>query len=123
MLRPVESKWPVTCPFGKKGPNWKSGIHKGVDFGTPEGTPCYAAEGGVVQLQGWGGDFGARIWIISGEVRHLYAHLSLSMVDVGQEVKKGEKIGLTGNTGHSTGPHIHFEVRQLKDDQAIPPVF
>lgn len=123
LQHPVGEKWPITCPYGKKGEMWKGGIHKGVDFGTPEGTPCYAAADGTVQLQGFGGAFGSRIWIVSEEIRHLYAHLSLSMVEVGQNVKRGEKIGLTGNTGNSSGAHIHFEVRRLEDDEPIPPVF
>ncbi|MCC7436535.1 M23 family metallopeptidase [Candidatus Nomurabacteria bacterium] len=86
-----------------------------VDFGAPVGTSVYAAASGKVIIakpSGYNGGYGKNIVIEHDNgTQTLYAHLSFVSVSVGDEVKKGEKIALSGNTGRSTGPHLHFEVR------------
>lgn len=86
--------------------------HEAIDWGTPIGTPVYASSGGTVVKAGWIGSYGNAIYIDHPDGRQTrYAHLSKILVKVGQKVKQGEKIALSGNTGVTTGPHIHFEMR------------
>lgn len=99
----------------------KARAHKGVDIAAPKGTGVFsAAEGRVVRTGYEAGGYGAFI-----EVRHpngmstLYAHLSRIDVARGVAVAPGQRIGLVGSTGYSTGPHLHFEVR--RDDAQINP--
>ncbi|MEM6972025.1 MAG: peptidoglycan DD-metalloendopeptidase family protein [Pseudomonadota bacterium] len=86
--------------------------HDGIDIAAPTGTPIYASADGVVTFSGWQRGYGRTII-----VRHafgfetLYAHLSKSRVEVGQRVSVEDRIGDMGNTGRSTGPHLHYEVR------------
>jgi murein DD-endopeptidase MepM/ murein hydrolase activator NlpD len=90
--------------------------HLGIDLAAPRKTPVYASHQGMV-IYG-GRDFrgyGNMILIESGQGwATLYAHLDKILVTEGQQVKMGEPIGLMGNTGHSTGPHLHFEIRKNK---------
>jgi murein DD-endopeptidase MepM/ murein hydrolase activator NlpD len=95
------------------------GMHNGdaIDIGAKTGTPVVASAGGTVVVskfngaKAWFGGFGNFIMIDHGNgVKTLYAHLSGVNVAVGQKVSEGEKIGLVGNTGRSTGPHLHFSV-------------
>jgi murein DD-endopeptidase MepM/ murein hydrolase activator NlpD len=97
------------------------GIHgyNGVDLGAPIGTPVYAAADGVViasKFGAWYGGYGNHI-IIShpNGTQTLYAHLNSVDVSYGAQVAKGTAIGTVGNTGKSTGPHLHFEVRGAKN--------
>lgn len=92
------------------GPRWGS-HHNGIDFGVPYGTAIYAADGGTVTKAGWNGGYGILVEIthINGMVTR-YAHNSSTAVSVGQEVGQGQLISYSGNTGNSTGPHMHFEV-------------
>lgn len=89
-------------------------FHEGIDFTAPIGTPIYATGDGVVELAEYNsGGYGNEIMINHGftyETR--YAHLSKMKVKVGQKVKRGEIIGLMGNTGKSTAPHCHYEVHK-----------
>lgn len=95
--------------------------HTGVDMAAPKGTPIYAAEAGVVLIaQSWSGygkcviiDHGGGMWT-------LYGHMSEILTEAGDIVKRGQKIGLVGSTGVSTGNHLHFEVR--KNSEPINPV-
>ena len=88
-------------------------FHAGVDFGMEIGTKLPSKIDGVVTHAGWQGGYGNVVDIRSDDgVEIKYAHLSKPMVKVGQRVKAGEVIGLSGNTGNSTGPHLHFEVRK-----------
>ena len=103
---------------------WSRGFtryHYGVDIANGVGTPVYAADDGYVMLAGqdtWG--YGLQIVLDHGNgFRTRYAHLSKILVKAGQAVKRGEKIGLMGNTGRSTGPHLHFEI--LKNGVPIDP--
>ncbi len=93
-------------------------LHAGDDIGVHTGTPVYAVQNGVVVSAGWSGGYGNRIVLRhvdpSGQnrtVESVYAHLSSVSVQPGQTVMKGGQIALSGSTGLSTGPHLHFEIR------------
>ena len=88
-----------------------SSYHKGVDWSTPTGTAVFASSGGTVAKAGWGGGYGYVVYINHADGKQTrYAHLSKVLVSSGQSVKQGDKIALSGNTGISTGPHLHFEM-------------
>ncbi len=105
---------PITSDFG-----WRihpiygtSRLHAGTDFGVDEGTPVHAADGGVVVEAGWVSGYGYTVIIDHGNgMSTLYAHNSEVAVSPGQTVSKGQVVSYSGNTGGSTGPHLHFEVR------------
>lgn len=111
--------WPIsggrkTSSFGRRTAPKKgaSTNHKGVDLATPTGTPVYASCGGTVTKAGWGSGYGYVVYIDHEDGRQTrYGHLSRVLVSVGQKVKQGDRIALSGNTGVSTGPHLHFEMR------------
>ncbi|MCR5222939.1 MAG: M23 family metallopeptidase [Lachnospiraceae bacterium] len=111
-LKPI-SGGRLTSRFGKrKAPTrGASTYHKGVDWSTPVGTSVVASSGGTVIRAGWGGGYGYCVYIEhpDGKVTR-YGHLSKVLVKAGQSVNQGEKIALSGNTGVSTGPHLHFEI-------------
>lgn len=108
----------VTTPFGKPG-SWAAGYHTGDDYSTrgATGIPVKAAMHGKVISVGtsaWGSSYGIHVVIetdIKKKVRHGYCHLSSANVKAGQVVKTGQLIGKSGNTGRSTGPHLHYEER------------
>jgi murein DD-endopeptidase MepM/ murein hydrolase activator NlpD len=101
---------PITAPFCESRP-WEA-CHPGMDIGVPTGTPIRAADGGRVAIAGWVGGYGNYTCIQhSASLSTCYGHQSVIKVSVGQQVAKGQIIGLSGSTGHSTGPHLHFEVR------------
>ncbi|MCR5595340.1 MAG: M23 family metallopeptidase [Lachnospiraceae bacterium] len=88
-----------------------STYHKGVDWATATGTPVYASSGGVVAKAGWGSGYGYVVYINHPDGRQTrYGHLSRVLVSAGQSVSQGQRIALSGNTGVSTGPHLHFEI-------------
>lgn len=97
------------------------GIHgyNGIDFGAPIGTPIYAAAGGQVIISksgGWNGGYGNYVVIKHDNgSQTLYAHASEVVAGAGEWVSQGDKIATVGNTGKSTGPHLHFEVRGAKN--------
>ena len=105
----------ITTPFKKKGKHWSKGYHTGVDFAVPSGTCILAVTDGVVTKANWGKSYGVQIVqevsFHSKKQYCIYAHLSKSLVKAGDKVVKGQHIGESGNTGNSTGPHLHFEVR------------
>lgn len=89
-------------------------MHEGIDFNAPPGTPVLAAADGVILSAAWDGDFGKLVEVDhGGGLTTRYAHLSRMDAKPGSVVKRGEPIGAVGNTGRSTGPHLHFEVRML----------
>lgn len=99
----------VTSRFG---PRWGS-FHNGLDIGLSMRTTVYAADGGVVIWSGYKGSFGKLVIIDhGGNLKSYYAHNDKLLVGVGDRVFKGQEISLSGNTGRSTGPHLHFEVRK-----------
>ncbi len=90
----------------------RSGFHTGLDLAGPTGSPILAADGGTVTLARWNGGYGYCVIIDHGNgYQTLYGHCSKLLVSVGQKVAQGEQIAKVGNTGNSTGPHCHFEVR------------
>ncbi len=99
----------VTSEFG-----WRWGRrHEGIDIGMSSGTSVRAADGGVVTFAGYKSGYGYVVFIDHGaNMESRYAHLSKILVSKGQKVYKGEQIALSGNTGVSTGPHLHFEIRK-----------
>jgi Membrane proteins related to metalloendopeptidases len=111
-IRPI-SGGRQSSGFGRRSAPTKgaSSYHKGIDWATPTGTPVYASCGGTVSRAGWGSGYGYVVYIDHEDGRQTrYGHLSKVLVSVGQTVKQGEKIALSGNTGISTGPHLHFEI-------------
>lgn len=111
------TKADITSHFG---PRWGR-MHTGTDFGYPVGTPIYASESGTVTLAGWNGGYGKCVIIDHGNgMQTLYAHQSKIHVAKGMNVVRGQRIGDTGNTGNSTGPHLHFEV--IINGQKVDPM-
>jgi murein DD-endopeptidase MepM/ murein hydrolase activator NlpD len=101
---------PITAPFCERRA-WEA-CHPGMDIGVPTGTPIRAADGGRVAIAGWVGGYGNYTCIQhTASLSTCYGHQSVLKVQVGQQVSQGDVIGLSGSTGHSTGPHLHFEVR------------
>jgi murein DD-endopeptidase MepM/ murein hydrolase activator NlpD len=86
-------------------------MHKGVDWSTPVGTTVRASSGGTVSSAGWSSSYGYCITLTHPDGKQTrYAHLSKILVSTGQKVDQNQKIALSGNTGRSTGPHLHFEI-------------
>jgi murein DD-endopeptidase MepM/ murein hydrolase activator NlpD len=110
---------PVNAPFNASGFGYRidpftgqQAMHEGVDFITDQGTPVVAAAGGVVQFAGIHPQYGNMIDIDHGnDLVTRYAHLSKVLVKEGDVLQRGRRIADSGNTGRSTGPHLHFEVR------------
>ena len=99
--------------FGRRKAPTKgaSTYHKGIDWATPVGTAVMASSGGTVVKAGWGSGYGYVVYINHADGRQTrYGHLSKVLVSPGQTVSQGQKIALSGNTGVSTGPHVHFEI-------------
>ena len=105
-----------TDPFTGQG-----AFHPGLDISTRRHEPVLATAEGTVVKSGWSGDYGKAV-----EIAHttgyttIYGHLDVVLVADGQHVRRGERIGLVGSTGRSTGPHLHYEIR--KDDRALNPL-
>ena len=103
----------LTSNFGRrKAPTrGASRNHKGIDWATPVGTAVMASSAGTVAKAGWGSGYGYVVYINHADGRQTrYGHLSKVLVSPGQTVSQGQKIALSGNTGVSTGPHVHFEI-------------
>jgi murein DD-endopeptidase MepM/ murein hydrolase activator NlpD len=100
----------ITSKFGAT--NGRTSPHNGTDFGAPIGTPIFAPQSGTV-LKTWFDSKGGYQMQIQHNADYItgYAHLSKYNVSKGQKVKKGQQIALVGNTGTSTGPHLHFTVK------------
>lgn len=103
----------ITTAYKKLGKMWSKGYHTGVDFAVPVGTNVIAVADGKVASANWGKAYGTQIVqkIKDQDTWVIYAHLSKSLVKVGDEIKKGQHIAESGNTGNSSGPHLHFEAR------------
>ncbi|MBI5943522.1 MAG: M23 family metallopeptidase [Chloroflexi bacterium] len=87
--------------------------HNGLDFGIPVGTPIKTTMDGKVVHAGWNNQgYGNLVIVENGPFRTYYAHLSSIPVSIGDVVTSGSTIGLSGNTGNSTGPHLHYEIRK-----------
>lgn len=114
---PVLDDFRYTSQFG---PRWGR-MHEGVDMAGPVGTPIYATADGVVTFAGWQNGYG-RIIKVQHEfgIETRYPHLNAIRVEVGQRVSRGERIGDMGNSGRSTGSHLHYEIRV--NGEAIDPM-
>lgn len=103
--------WPVngqlTSGFGFR---WGR-MHEGIDIAAPTGRPIGAAAAGTVIVAGWSGGYGNLVVVSHGTISTAYGHMSRIAVSNGQQVSRGTVLGAVGSTGHSTGPHLHFEVR------------
>lgn len=122
---PFVGSYPVTEGFGEdltdpllKPLYAKYGLagHDGIDFSMPEGTPVLATDDGEVVLAEEKGDYGTTIVLKHSWGQSYYGHLSKIEVSVGQTVKRGTEIGLSGSTGISTGPHLHFGIKPSVND-------
>ena len=116
-LTALQLYWPVQGPinsdFGTRRSSGARGdVHAGVDIGARAGTPVRAPARAIVAFAGWQNGYGRTIILEHGlGVQSLYGHLSRFVVKRGQRVEQDATIGLTGNSGHSSGPHLHYEVR------------
>jgi murein DD-endopeptidase MepM/ murein hydrolase activator NlpD len=107
---PVDSG--PSTPYRAAGSSWSKGYHTGVDFPVPTGTSVKAVGAGNVVSAGFAGSYGYQVVIRHADGKYTqYAHLSALTVREGQKVDSGQRIGRSGSTGNSTGPHLHFEVR------------
>ncbi|MEZ4269940.1 MAG: M23 family metallopeptidase [Myxococcota bacterium] len=112
-VRPMASKL-MTSSFGVRRDPYtgKKGMHKGIDFAADLGADVHATADGIVVWAGNRGKYGKTVVIDHGYgMQTHYAHLSEAKVEVGQELKRGQVIGAAGNTGLTTGVHLHYEVR------------
>ena len=118
MLASTPSIWPTEGWLSSKFGNRRSPFtgqrefHKGIDISAPQGTPIFATAKGRVTKAGHDGGYGKILVLEHGfGLKTIYAHMQKFAVNKGQEVERGELIGYVGNTGRSTGPHLHYEVR------------
>lgn len=121
-VRPITSSARMSSGFGYRihPVTGKSKFHKGMDFAAPIGTPIYATGNGVVTFSGWGTGYGRYVEVDHGNgTVTRYTHTSANYVNVGDTVYANQQIAAVGNTGRSTGAHLHYEVRQ--NGQAINP--
>ncbi|WP_291323361.1 M23 family metallopeptidase [Desulfonatronospira sp.] len=118
LLSSTPSIWPtqgwVSSEFGYRSSPFtgQRELHKGLDISAPEGTPIYAPASGVVTFTGRDGAYGIAMELDHGRgITTKYAHLQRYVTEENTKVSRGELIGYVGNTGRSTGPHLHYEVR------------
>ncbi|MFC8147485.1 transglycosylase family protein [Streptomyces paradoxus] len=110
VVAPVNAS--LGTPYRKAGSSWSKGYHTGIDFPVPTGTSVKSVASGSVVSAGWGGSYGYQVVVRHADGRYSqYAHLSAISVRDGQSVSAGQRIGRSGSTGNSSGPHLHFEVR------------
>lgn len=115
---PVKAK--VTSAYGKReSDEIVSADHSGIDLGVVVGTTVLAAMEGTVTVVSNEGEYGTHVKIVNKDVTTIYAHCSKILVKKGAKIKKGQKIALSGNTGNTTGPHLHFEIR--RDNRTVNP--
>jgi murein DD-endopeptidase MepM/ murein hydrolase activator NlpD len=117
LIEPVSLRMPVqgriTSDFGgRRDPvNGRQRFHEGIDIAAPKGTPIQSAAAGTVIYAGRNGGYGNTILVQHADGRITrYAHAESLMVNAGDTVEAGQTIAAVGSTGHSTGPHLHFEV-------------
>ncbi|WP_159790814.1 M23 family metallopeptidase [Sodalinema gerasimenkoae] len=119
---PLKVSTQVTSYFGKRQNPFGIGkeFHNGLDFAGDPGDPVISTAWGVVTHAGWGGGYGKYVEVDHGNgYMTLYAHLSEISVQWGEEVERGDLVGLVGSTGRSTAPHLHYSI--FEDNEAIDP--
>ena len=126
VLASLPSRWPLRGPvnsdFGQRVSPWTSApeFHSGIDIGAPIGTPVKAPAPATVIFAGHNAEYGLTLILDHGnDTKSLYGHLSKLHVTVNQRVHRGELVALTGNTGRSSGPHLHYEI-QVKGQPVNP---
>lgn len=107
---PINQPYTITTPFGVPDPNAKHGYHAGIDLAVPVGREVYAAAFGTVYSVADGGNQGIAVQIFDGQYYPHTFHMNQRVVSPGQKVAQGQLVGYSGNTGLSTGPHVHFGV-------------
>ena len=121
--QPFRGDYPITQHFGEVITDTRG--HTGIDYGCPAGTPVLASNDGLVFYAGWKeGGYGYCVFIRhdDGNVT-IYEHLLKDIVvTIGQHVKQGQVIGFSGSTGNSTGPHLHFEIRDYNGKAFDPAI-
>ena len=110
MGSPIAGKVPST-KYKQVGRHWSRGYHTGVDYAVPIGTDVLAVADGVIDPATWGKSYGTQLVQKLDGGWFIYAHLSKTLVKPGDKVKEGQVIAKSGNTGNSTGPHLHAELR------------
>lgn len=116
----IPLKGTITSRYGEREETEiVSANHQGIDIGIDEGTSIVAAMAGTVSLVSDEGEYGTHVKIVNKDITTIYAHCSKILVKEGETIKKGQKIALSGNTGRTTGPHLHFEIR--RDNRTIDP--
>lgn len=108
-------RWPVegrlVSPYGLRWRGLSPDFHPGVDISVPSGTPIRSMDEGRVRFAGTMQGYGRVIWVDHGpSLMTVYAHLSEIHVEVGQELESRQVVGLSGQSGNATAPHLHFEV-------------
>jgi murein DD-endopeptidase MepM/ murein hydrolase activator NlpD len=102
--------WPVQGII-TSGYGWRWGrMHKGIDIAGETGTPIVAAADGVVTEIGWDDGYGNWVEVVHGDRETFYGHNERNLVKKGEKVSQGQQIAVLGNTGRSTGPHVHLEL-------------
>ncbi|MCT4612613.1 MAG: peptidoglycan DD-metalloendopeptidase family protein [Clostridia bacterium] len=110
---PIRVRKVISSRFGYRTLNGRRNFHSGVDFAIDKGTNIYAAKEGKVAFSGWKTNYGYVVYIDhAGGYQTRYAHNSKLLVRTGEKVKRGEIISKSGNSGRSTGPHLHFEIKK-----------
>ena len=117
ILATLPSRWPVrgavNSEFGNRASPWttEKEFHAGMDIRAERGTAVRAPAAGSVSFAGWHGEYGHTVMIDHGnDIKSVYGHLSKIGVTVGQQVESGTELGRTGNSGRSSGPHLHYEI-------------
>ncbi len=118
ILAALPSRWPVrgqvNSDFGHRSGVWAEGaeFHSGIDIGAARGTPVAAPAPGTVVFAGWQAEYGNTLIIDHGnDIKTLYGHLARLGVAADQKVQRGQVVAYTGNTGRSSGPHLHYEIQ------------
>ena len=118
LLASLPSRWPLRGPlnseFGRRASPWapSSEFHSGIDIGAPIGTEIRAPAPGTVVFAGRQAEYGVTLIIDHGnDTKSLYGHLSKLNVVADQKIQRGDLIALSGNTGRSSGPHLHYEIQ------------
>jgi hypothetical protein len=127
VLAALPSRWPLSGPvnstFGRRTSPWQGGgeFHSGIDIGAAVGTAVHAPAPGTVVFAGRQPEYGITLVIDHGnDVKSLFGHLSALRVAQNQTVRRGDLVALSGNTGRSSGPHLHYEIQV--QGQAVNPV-
>jgi len=117
LVNPIRSGYRLSSPFGPRGGR----LHKGLDMASSLNTPIYASADATVKFSGTQSGYGNVVVLDhGGGYETYYAHLNRRLVTVGQTISRGDRIALMGNTGRSTGVHLHYEIR--KDGVAVNPM-